>query len=75
MGQDEPPRCPLIELESDSAAPGRRGYEVIQRAFWEQNVVVRVSGDTIALSPPLSPANPLWRTFVERIRRVLDHVS
>jgi len=64
-----------IELESDPAAPGRRGYEVIQRAFWDENLVVRVSGDTIALSPPLIASESDLACIVERIRSVLNTLS
>jgi beta-alanine--pyruvate transaminase len=64
-----------IELESDSSAPGRRGYEMIQRAFWNENLVVRVSGDTIALSPPLIVSEADLAEIVERVRRVLESLS
>jgi beta-alanine--pyruvate transaminase len=61
-----------IELEPDPAAPGRRGYEIIQRAYWDENLVVRVSGDTIALSPPLIASESEIAEIVEKIRRVLQ---
>jgi beta-alanine--pyruvate transaminase len=60
-----------IELESDPAAPGRRGYDVIQHAFFDENMVVRVSGDTIALSPPLIASEADLANIVDRIRRIL----
>ncbi|MEE4300166.1 MAG: aspartate aminotransferase family protein [Pseudomonadales bacterium] len=41
-----------IDLEPDPQAPGARGMAVFERAF-ERGLVVRTSGDTIALSPPL----------------------
>jgi beta-alanine--pyruvate transaminase len=41
-----------IELEPRPGAPARRAYEVFLRAF-EAGVLIRVTGDTIALSPPL----------------------
>ncbi len=41
-----------IELEPRPGAPGARGYEVFVHAF-EAGVLTRVTGDTIALSPPL----------------------
>jgi beta-alanine--pyruvate transaminase len=41
-----------IELESRPDAFGERGFELYQRCF-ENGVLVRVTGDTIALSPPL----------------------
>jgi beta-alanine--pyruvate transaminase len=41
-----------IELESRTGAPGARGAEVFARA-WDAGLLVRVTGDIIALSPPL----------------------
>ncbi len=41
-----------IELEPRDGAPGARAAEVFQRCF-DAGVLVRVTGDTIALSPPL----------------------
>jgi beta-alanine--pyruvate transaminase len=64
-----------IELESDSAAPGRRGYEIIQRAFSDENMVVRVSGDTIALSPPLIASEEDLASIVAKLRRVLQKLA
>jgi beta-alanine--pyruvate transaminase len=64
-----------IELEPDPSAPGRRGYDIVQRAFFEENLVVRVSGDTIALSPPLIASESDLTGMVERIRSVLKTLS
>ncbi len=41
-----------IELAPRPGAPGARGYEVFTRCY-EAGVLVRVTGDIIALSPPL----------------------
>ncbi len=41
-----------IELRPREGAAGARGYEMLVKAF-EQGVLIRVTGDTIALSPPL----------------------
>jgi beta-alanine--pyruvate transaminase len=41
-----------IELAPRAGQPGRRAYEVFVRAF-EAGVLIRVTGDIIALSPPL----------------------
>jgi beta-alanine--pyruvate transaminase len=42
-----------VELAPRDGAPGRRGYDVFERCFNHGDVLVRVTGDTIALSPPL----------------------
>jgi beta-alanine--pyruvate transaminase len=41
-----------IELEPRAGQPGKRAYEVFVKAF-EAGVLIRVTGDIIALSPPL----------------------
>lgn len=41
-----------IELEARAGAPGQRGMDVFLKC-WEQGVMVRVTGDIIAVSPPL----------------------
>ncbi len=41
-----------IELEPRTGKPGARAFEVFLKCF-ERGVMVRVTGDTIALSPPL----------------------
>ncbi len=41
-----------IELEPIPGKPGARGYDIFVRAF-EKGLLVRVTGDIIALSPPL----------------------
>jgi beta-alanine--pyruvate transaminase len=41
-----------IELQSRPGAPGARGYEVFVKCFGD-GLLVRVTGDIIALSPPL----------------------
>ena len=41
-----------IELEPADGRPGQRGSDVYKRAF-EAGLLVRVTGDTIAVSPPL----------------------
>jgi len=41
-----------IELEPIAGKPGLRGYQTFVRAF-EKGLLVRVTGDIIALSPPL----------------------
>jgi beta-alanine--pyruvate transaminase len=58
-----------IELEPRAGAPGARGYESLVRAF-EAGVLVRTTGDTIALSPPLI----IERAQVDRIFEVLASI-
>ena len=42
-----------IELASRPGKPGARAFEVFTRCFSDENVLIRTTGDIIALSPPL----------------------
>ncbi|KAF1016426.1 MAG: Beta-alanine--pyruvate aminotransferase [Stenotrophomonas maltophilia] len=42
-----------VELAPRRDAPGSRGYEVFRRCFHDGQLLVRCTGDIIALSPPL----------------------
>jgi beta-alanine--pyruvate transaminase len=64
-----------IDLEPDLSAPGRKGYEVLQRAFAEEDLVVRVSGDTVALAPALIASEPEIARMVEGLRAVLGRLG
>jgi beta-alanine--pyruvate transaminase len=60
-----------IELEPDPQAPGRRGHDAIRLAFFEQDMVIRVGGDTIALSPPLIATESDIGRMMDGVRAVL----
>lgn len=64
-----------IDIEPDSSAPGRRGYEAMRIAFSEQNMVLRVAGDTIALAPALIAADDEVDRMVVGIRAVLGRLT
>ncbi|MDC0994965.1 aspartate aminotransferase family protein [Pseudomonadales bacterium] len=42
-----------IELNSAPSGVGTRAFEVFNKCFFEKDILVRVTGDVIALSPPL----------------------
>ncbi len=60
-----------IELRPREGAAGARGYEMLVKAF-EQGVLIRVTGDTIALSPPLIIDAAQIDELVGTIRALLD---
>jgi beta-alanine--pyruvate transaminase len=55
-----------IELESRAGAPGARGYDALVAAF-NAGLLIRITGDTIAMSPPLI----IGRKDVDRIFETL----
>jgi beta-alanine--pyruvate transaminase len=42
-----------IELESVPGKPTARAFDVFNKCFWDKGVLIRTTGDIIALSPPL----------------------
>ena len=64
-----------IELEPQSGAPGKRGYETMRRAFAEEDMVVRVGGDTIALAPALIVTEEEIARMVGGVRRILERLE
>jgi beta-alanine--pyruvate transaminase len=64
-----------IDIEPDPAAPGLRGYEAMRRCFAEEDMVIRVSGDTIALAPALIAGEADIARMVDGVRAVLGRLS
>ena len=58
-----------IELAPRPGAPGTRAYDAFTRAFHEGNLLTRVTGDVIALSPPLI----LEKAHIDRIFETLSN--
>jgi beta-alanine--pyruvate transaminase len=63
-----------IELAPRPGAPGARGYEAFVRAF-ESGVLIRVTADIIALSPPLIVDKPQIDRIFQAIREALTSVA
>ncbi len=59
-----------IELAPRPGAPGARAYEVFTRCFHEHGLLIRVTGEVIALSPPLI----VEREHIDMIFQTLAHV-
>jgi beta-alanine--pyruvate transaminase len=64
-----------IEMEGIPGAPGKRGYQALQQAFFDQSMVVRISGDTIVLIPALIASESEIARMVDGVRAVLERVS
>lgn len=64
-----------VDLAVREGAVGMRGLEAHKRCFWDEDLVVRHSGDMLQFSPFLN-ARPddLAMTF-EKVRKVLDQID
>jgi beta-alanine--pyruvate transaminase len=64
-----------VELAPRAGAPAARGLAAMHHAFWQEELLVRVTGDTIALSPPLIIDESEIAQLVDRLRRTLRAVA
>jgi beta-alanine--pyruvate transaminase len=64
-----------VELAPRGGAPGARAFEAFTRAFHEHDMLVRVTGDIIAMSPPLIVEPSQIDDIVGRLRRVLHSIA
>jgi beta-alanine--pyruvate transaminase len=64
-----------IDLAARPDAAGRRAYDAMVTAFQEENLVIRVTGDTIALTPPLIVSEGEIADMFERVERVIRAVA
>ena len=60
-----------IELAPRPGAVGARGYEVFTRAFYDHDLLVRATGDVIAMSPPLILQREHIDQIFDRLERAL----
>jgi beta-alanine--pyruvate transaminase len=64
-----------IDLASRPDAIGQRAFEAMDRAFQEHDLMMRVTGDTIALSPPLIITEDQIGELADKVRRVIRAVA
>src|SRR5207302_459193 len=63
-----------VELSPRPDAPGARGYEAMVRTL-KAGALIRITGDTIALSPPLIVSAEEIERLVATLRSVLEHLA
>jgi beta-alanine--pyruvate transaminase len=64
-----------IDLASKPDGFGKRGYAAMEKAFHEEGVVIRVTGDTIALTPPLIATESDIADIFGKVARVIEAVK
>ena len=64
-----------IDLAARAGAPGLRAYEAMKHAFAEEGLMIRVTGDTIALSPPLIVSEAQIGEIFDKVARVIRAVD
>ena len=64
-----------IDLASRPDAFGRRAYDVMVRAFSDEGLMLRNTGDTLALSPPLIVSESQIAEIFDKVRRAIQSVG
>jgi len=64
-----------IDLASRPDAVGKRGFEAMEMAFHDQDLMVRGVGDTLALSPPLIISESQIGEIFEKLGKVIKAVA
>jgi beta-alanine--pyruvate transaminase len=63
-----------IDLDPIPGSPGLRAFKAMDEAFHEQGIMIRVTGDTIALSPPLTMSQAHIEEIFEKVSTVINKV-
>ncbi|MBY0380876.1 MAG: aspartate aminotransferase family protein [Xanthobacteraceae bacterium] len=64
-----------IDLATKNNAPGLRGMEALGSAFFDHDLMLRVAGDTLALTPPLIVTEAQVGEIIDKVARVIRAVA
>jgi beta-alanine--pyruvate transaminase len=64
-----------IDLAPHPDGPGRRAFMALERGFHDHGLMVRITGDTIALSPPLIISEGEIGELAEKLTKVIRAVA
>jgi beta-alanine--pyruvate transaminase len=64
-----------IDLASRPDAVGRRGYEALERCFHDESLVIRISGETLAVTPPLIVSEREIEQIFAKVANVIRAVA
>jgi len=64
-----------IDLAPSSGGPGARGYKAVEHSFHEAGIMIRISGDTIELTPPLIVSEDQIGEIVDKVGQTIRAVA
>ncbi|MFT4713936.1 MAG: beta-alanine--pyruvate transaminase [Candidatus Azotimanducaceae bacterium] len=64
-----------IELNSRPESPGTRAFEVFNKCFFEKDILIRVTADVIALSPPLIASKDEITQLFNRLAEAINETE
>ena len=64
-----------IDIAPSAAGAGERGYAALEYSFHEAGIMLRLSGDTIELTPPLVVSEDQIGEIVDKVARTIKAVA
>jgi beta-alanine--pyruvate transaminase len=64
-----------IDLAAIAGSPGLRGYKAMEYSFHEADILLRLAGDTIELTPPLIVSEDQIGEIVDKVARAIKAVA
>ena len=64
-----------IDLAPIADAPGKRGYDAMNAGFHDHDLMLRIAGDTLALTPPLIASDADIGEIIDKVGRVIRAVA
>ena len=64
-----------IDLASKPDGFGKRAYAAMEKAFQDEGVLIRITGDTIAITPPLIMTQDDIAAIFGKVARVIEAVK
>jgi beta-alanine--pyruvate transaminase len=64
-----------IDLTSRPDQPGKRGFDALNSAFFDNDLMLRIAGDTLALTPPLIVSEAQVGEIAEKVAKVIRAVA
>ena len=64
-----------IDLAAKDNSPGLRCFEALNNAFYDHDMMIRVAGDTIALTPPLIVSEAQIGEIMDKVASVIRSVA
>ncbi|MCB2011180.1 MAG: aspartate aminotransferase family protein [Geminicoccaceae bacterium] len=64
-----------VEMSSIPGKVGHRAYEAMRLGFHEHDIMLRITGDTIALSPPLIVSEEQISQIIDKLRKIVHAVA
>jgi beta-alanine--pyruvate transaminase len=64
-----------VEMETRDGLMGARAMDAMNACFWNENLLVRITGEIIALSPPLIVSELQVEEIISKVRKVLRAIS